>query len=193
MEHFSSPRKPQLSPAKQLLLEKRLRGEKDADINLQIDRLPRPQRLPLSYAQEPLWFIDRLESGSSGYNLTHAWRLRGKLDREILERAINTIVERHESLRTRIAEMDGEPAQVIEPELRVEARLEDLSGLEEGERQQRVREALRCEGEEPFDLGRTPLMRVRLLKLGEWEHILLRTAHHIVSDAWSEGSSTANS
>jgi amino acid adenylation domain-containing protein len=187
MDHSSSSRRPRLSPAKQLLLEKRLRGEKDVNTSLQIARLPRPLRLPLSYAQERQWFVDRLEGGSSKYNVSQAWRLRGKLDKESLEWAINTIAERHQSLRTRFAEMDGEPMQVIEPELRIELSLEDLSGLGEGEKQAVIMAALRREGEVSFDLGRGPLIRVKLLRLGEWEHILLRTVHHIVFDAWSEG------
>src|SRR5215468_4185565 len=94
----------------------------------------RPERAPLSYAQQRLWFIDRLEGTSAEYNMPEALRLRGELDLEALERTINTIVERHESLRTRFSEVDGAPAQVIEPELRIEAPVEDLSGL--GEEQQ---------------------------------------------------------
>jgi amino acid adenylation domain-containing protein len=91
----------------------------------------RPERLPLSYAQRRLWFIDRLEGTSTEYNMPEALRLRGELDLEALERTINTIVERHESLRTRFAEMDGEPEQKVEAELRIEAPVEDLSGLDE--------------------------------------------------------------
>src|SRR5262249_24546915 len=94
-------------------------------------RRQRPERLPLSYAQQRLWFIDRLEGTSVEYNIPEALRLKGNLDTEALERAINTIVELHESLRTRFAEVDGEPIQVIEPELRIELPLEDLSALDE--------------------------------------------------------------
>src|SRR5262249_18444454 len=124
---------------------------------------------------------------STEYNMPEALRLRGELDLEALERTINTIMERHESLRTRFAEVDGEPAQVIESELRIEAPMEDLSGLGEEEQRARVMAALRREGGEPFDLGRGPVLRMRLLKLSEREHILLRTMHHIVADGWSQG------
>src|SRR5262249_27663193 len=147
----------------------------------------RPERAPLSYAQQRLWFLDRLEGASPQYNMPEALRLRGELNLEALEKTINTIVERHESLRTRFAEVDGEPAQVIERELRIEAPVEDLSGLDEEEQRARVAAALRRELEEPFDLSRVPALRVRLLKLSEREHILLRTMHHIVSDGWSQG------
>jgi hypothetical protein len=109
------------------------------------------------------------------------------LDREALERALETIVERHESLRTRFEAVDGEPMQVIEPAMGVEIPVEDLSGREEQERRERVREAMRREREEAFDLQQGPVWRVKLLKLGEEEHVLLRTMHHIVSDGWSEG------
>ena len=152
-----------------------------------LKRQARPERLPLSYAQQRLWFLDRLEGASTEYNVAGALRLRGELDREAVERAINTIVERHESLRTHFAEVEGEPVQVIEPELRIEVPVEDLSGLEEEQQRKQVEAALRREGAEPFDLGRGPVLRMKLLKLGEQEHVLLRTMHHIVSDGWSEG------
>jgi len=124
----------------------------------------RPENIRLSYAQQRLWFIDRLEGTSTEYNIPEALRLRGELDAEALERAINTIVERHESLRTHFAEVDGEPAQVIEEKLRIEAPVEDLSGMGEREQQERVKAALRREWEEAFDLGRGPLLRMRLLR-----------------------------
>ena len=145
------------------------------------------ERLPLSYAQQRLWFLDRFGEASAEYNMPSGLRLLGDLDVEALHRAINTIVERHESLRTHFGEVDGEPLQVIEAELHVDVPFEDLSGLEAEEREAHVRTALREEGQTPFDLSRGPLLRVRLLRLGEREHVLLRTMHHIVSDGWSEG------
>ena len=152
-----------------------------------LERQQRPKRMPLSHSQQRLWFIDRLEGTSTEYNVTEALRLRGELQLEALERAVNTIVERHESLRTHFEEVDGEPAQVIEPELRIEVPIEDFSGLPEEEAKERVMAAVRQERDEPFDMGRGPLLRMKLLKLGEQDHILLRTMHHIVSDGWSEG------
>src|SRR5262249_21498720 len=148
---------------------------------------PRPEMLPLSYAQKRLWFLNRLRRTSTEYNMSEALRLRGELDVEALRRAINTIVERHESLRTRFEEVDGEPAQVIAPVLRIELPEEDLSGLEETEKREQVAAAMRSEVRRPFDLGRGPTLRIRLLKLNEQEHVLLKTMHHIVSDGWSQG------
>ena len=142
--------------------------------------------MPLSYAQRRLWFLDRLQGASTEYNIPGALRLSGELDRQALEKSINTIIERHESLRTRFAEVDGQPAQVIEAELRIGLPLEDLSGLPEVEQQARMLAVFAREGATSFDLARGPLLSVTLLKLGERDHILLRTMHHIVSDGWSE-------
>jgi amino acid adenylation domain-containing protein len=155
---------------------------------LQLGRKVRPERLPLSYAQQRLWFLDQLgEGASTEYNVPVALRLKGGLDRAALEGAINAIVERHESLRTHFAVVDGEPVQLIETEVRIPIPVEDLSELREESQQERVREALAQEAGKPFDLSRGPVLRARLLKLGEREHILLRTMHHIVSDGWSQG------
>ena len=150
-------------------------------------RQPRPERLPLSYAQQRLWFIDQFEGTSTEYNMPEALRLQGELDQEALERTINTIVERHESLRTHFVEVDGEPVQTIVPSLRIAVPVEDLSALEEASQQQAVAAAMRREWEQPFDLARGPVLRIKLLRLGEHDHILLRTFHHIASDGWSVG------
>lgn len=152
-----------------------------------LERRIRPERVCLSYAQQRLWFIDQLEGGSTEYNMPQPLRLSGKLDVEALRRAVETIVERHESLRTRFREVDGEPIQIIEAKGAIEIPIEDLSGLAEGAKQEYVAKALRREWEEGFDLERGPLLRMRLLRLSEREHMLLRTFHHIVSDGWSVG------
>ncbi|MFL6286412.1 MAG: amino acid adenylation domain-containing protein, partial [Pyrinomonadaceae bacterium] len=148
---------------------------------------PRPALLPLSYAQRRLWFIDRLQGSSTEYNLPEALRLLGPLDVDALGRALNAIVERHESLRTRFEESGGEAVQIVEPEVDLGLPVADLSSLDAETRAERVREAMRREASEPFDLSRGPLVRVRLLRLGDEEHVLLRTLHHIVSDGWSQG------
>ncbi|HET9183299.1 MAG TPA: amino acid adenylation domain-containing protein, partial [Candidatus Angelobacter sp.] len=147
----------------------------------------RPDRTPLSYAQQRLWFIDQLKGISPEYNMPVGLRLIGELDRTALEKAVQTIVERHETLRTRFAEFEGEAVQIIEPQSRVEMAFEDLSGMEEQAQRLRIAEALQQEGAEPFHLSRGPLLRVRLLRLSEREHVLLQTMHHIISDGWSEG------
>lgn len=148
---------------------------------------PRPESLPLSYAQQRLWFIGQLEKSSVQYHIPAALRLRGKLDTAALRHAIDAIVQRHESLRTTFIEVQGQAIQVIAPELHIEAPLSDLSGLDVRIRQQRIESALRREREEEFDLAQGPLLRARLLKLDEDEHILLLTFHHIIADGWSLG------
>jgi len=148
---------------------------------------PRPDPLPVSYAQQRLWFIDRLEGGSTGYHLPEALRLRGPLDRAALLHAMDAVVARHESLRTSFVEVDSRPVQVIAASLHLDMPVDDLRGLPADERQARVQQVLRREWEEPFDLVRGPLLRVRLLQLDEDDHVLVRTQHHIVSDGWSQG------
>jgi pristinamycin I synthase 3 and 4 len=147
---------------------------------------PRPDRLPMSYGQERLWFVDRLEGASTEYIMVSARRLRGRLDLAALQRAINTIVERHEILRTRFAVVDGTPVQIIEPFVGIRVAVDDAHGLDEGEQATYVRAALHRENTTPFDLTRGPLLRVRLLRLGEEHFVLLRAMHHIITDAWSQ-------
>ena len=146
----------------------------------------RPERLPLSYAQQRLWFLDRLGGGSREYNVPGALRMRGVLNAKALEKAVNTIVQRHEILRTHFEEIDGEAVQVIAPKVWLGLEIEDLSGLEQERQKEEVSVALAQQWQEGFDLERGPLLRVKLLKLGEEEHILLRTFHHVVYDGWSE-------
>ncbi|HYP26349.1 MAG TPA: amino acid adenylation domain-containing protein, partial [Blastocatellia bacterium] len=133
-----------------------------------------------------MWFINKLRGAGGEYNIPVGLRFRGELDVSALERAVNTIVERHESLRTRFEEIDGEPVQVIEPVLRIPMPVEDLSGSDEQTRLERLA-ALEQERLEPFDLARGPLLRVRLLKLSEREYVFSETMHHITSDAWTWG------
>jgi amino acid adenylation domain-containing protein/FkbM family methyltransferase/non-ribosomal peptide synthase protein (TIGR01720 family) len=148
---------------------------------------PRPARLPLSFAQQRLWFVDRMEGGSPQYNVPETFRLRGELDVAALDRALQTVVARHESLRTHFAEVDGEAEQIIAPYVLVSLPLDDLTALDDDARDAAVAAAIGREWEEPFDLLHGPVLRVRLLKLGEREHIFLRTLHHIVTDGWSSG------
>ncbi|WP_420128652.1 amino acid adenylation domain-containing protein, partial [Longimicrobium sp.] len=143
--------------------------------------------LPLSFAQERLWFIDRLEPGSATYNLPAALRLTGALDQVALERSLGEIVRRHEALRTVFADVDGAPVQVIAPFGGFVLPVEDLSALSEADREAAI--ALRAgdEASRPFDLAAGPLFRAALLRLGAEDHVLLLGMHHIVSDGWSMG------
>ncbi|HEU4556752.1 MAG TPA: condensation domain-containing protein, partial [Longimicrobium sp.] len=152
-----------------------------------IERAPRDERLPLSFAQERLWFIDRLEPGSAVYNIAVAWRLEGALDEAALERSLGEIVRRHEALRTVFAEVDGSPVQVITPFGGFALPVEDLSGLGNADREAAVGRRAGKEALQPFDLAAGPLFRASLLRLGAEDHVLLLTVHHIVGDGWSLG------
>ncbi|PMQ04704.1 Linear gramicidin synthase subunit D [Dyella sp. AD56] len=148
----------------------------------------REGRLPLSWSQQRLWFLDRLDAAAgAAYHVAAGLRLRGRLDEVALERALSRIVERHEALRTRFVEIDGEPAQQIETGSDFNLRRVDLSTLEMPAREAAREEQAREEAQERFDLSRGPLIRGRLLRLGPNEHVLLVTQHHIVSDGWSLG------
>ncbi|HEV3049057.1 MAG TPA: condensation domain-containing protein, partial [Longimicrobium sp.] len=143
--------------------------------------------LPLSFAQERLWFLDRLEPGSATYNVLAAWRLGGTLDQAALERALGEIVRRHEALRTVVGEVDGSPVQVVAPFGGFALPVEDLSGLGEADREAAVRRRASEEARRGFNLSADPLFRPALLRLGMEEHVLLLSMHHIVSDGWSMG------
>ncbi|HSF38226.1 MAG TPA: amino acid adenylation domain-containing protein, partial [Thermoanaerobaculia bacterium] len=143
--------------------------------------------LPLSFSQERLWFLNRLEAGSAAYNLPTVFRLSGPLQTVALAAAVGELVRRHEALRTVFAEVDGGPVQIVRPFASRGLSVIDLAGLPgpAGEA-----EAVRLEAEDarrPFDLGEGPLLRTALLALGEGEHRLLLDAHHIISDGWSIG------
>ena len=148
-------------------------------------RVSRDQRLPLSFAQQRLWFLDQLISNSTAYNCPGSVRLEGRLDLEALERSVNEIIRRHEVLRTRFEVEEGMPLQVIDEWEPRRLEFEDLTSLNPEEREERGRQIAREEAGAEFDLGRGPLLRVKILKLGEEEHVALFTTHHIVSDAWS--------
>ena len=142
---------------------------------------------PCSFAQERLWFLDQLFPGSPLYNIPAALRLSGALDVEALTRGLNEIVARHESLRTTIVAVDGQPLQFIDRRASVSLPVVDLGGLPQSEREGRARRLVEEEARRPFDLARGPLLRAGLLRLDEEDHVLLLTMHHIVSDEWSSG------
>ena len=150
-----------------------------------IPKLAKRDRLPLSFAQQRLWFLDQLEPGNPIYNIPQMFRIRGPLNYSWLERALNSIVARHESLRTSFQTQDGEPVEVIAPRLELPLPLLDLSAAPERDRE--VERLAAEEAGQPFDLSRGPLLRARLLRLNGEEHVLLLTMHHIVSDRWSLG------
>jgi len=151
-----------------------------------IGRAPRGGDLPLSFPQQRLWFLQQLEPMSPAYNIPGALRLHGELDRTALARAIASLVERHEALRTVFRVVQGEPVQRIRPAAGWEVPVLDLSGLPDGVRQEAVLAVSAAEALRPFDLSTDPLLRTLLLRLSaEGEHVLFFNLHHIVSDGWS--------
>ena len=145
---------------------------------------PREGTLPLSDQQRRLWFLSQLEPDNPFYNMAGTLRLRGPLDVNALEWSFGELVQRHEVLRTTFPEVDGDPVQMVAPSTRVTLPLIDLAALPADET---LESLLREEAQRPFDLKRGPLLRLRLLRLSEDEHVLLLAMHHIISDGWSTG------
>lgn len=152
-----------------------------------LDPQPRPACLPLSYAQERLWFLDQMGLVGSAYLVPMPLRLEGALDATALELSLTELVRRHESLRTRFEMVNGEPVQMIDPAKPLRLGLIDLSRLNVVEQEAEVQRLTWEDMELSFDLTRSQLLRSSLLKLSEETHILLMTMHHIVSDGWSVG------
>ncbi|MDQ4124733.1 MAG: amino acid adenylation domain-containing protein, partial [Actinomycetota bacterium] len=141
----------------------------------------------LSFAQQRMWFIDQIDPASSTYNVPIALRLAGPVDAGHLERALNAIVERHETLRTTFTTVRGEPRQVISDEGRVPLSFVDLAYLADDEREAAAMKVVEEEAARPFDLAAGPLWRTTLVELGGDDHLLVICMHHIVSDGWSLG------
>ncbi|HEY0386725.1 MAG TPA: condensation domain-containing protein, partial [Pyrinomonadaceae bacterium] len=150
-------------------------------------RVSREANLPLSFAQQRLWFLHELEPTSSFYNVPVAVRLRGRLQIDAMQRTLNEIVRRHESLRTSFPTIDAQPVQSFAPTLALDLPLIDLSMLREDEREHEAQRRATEEARVPFNLATGPLMRASLVRLGAEDHVLLVTMHHIVSDGWSMG------
>ena len=169
-------------------IERLLRGGGEVEAP-PLMRASRGGELPLSYAQQRLWFLEQMEPGNAYYNIPVAVRLRGTLEVGALERSFAEVVRRHEALRTRFREVGGQAVQEVMPWeaglLRVA--VEDLSGLSATEQEAEVARQAEAAAGQGFDLREVPLLRVRLLRLGAEEYVLILTMHHIVSDGWSVG------
>ncbi|HKU72542.1 MAG TPA: non-ribosomal peptide synthase/polyketide synthase, partial [Pyrinomonadaceae bacterium] len=142
---------------------------------------------PLSFGQQRLWFLDQLEPDSPVYNVPTSVRLSGPLNLSVVNQSLNEIINRHESLRTKFAIVDGQPVQVIEPALELAIEVVDLTSMPEPAREAEAQRLSAAEALRPFDLTTGPLLRATLLRLAAEEHILLLTMHHIISDGWSMG------
>jgi amino acid adenylation domain-containing protein len=142
---------------------------------------------PASFAQQRLWFIDRLKPGTAVYNICDAFVVEGPLNVPALEQSINEIVRRHESLRTTFTAIDGDPVQVISPALELHISVLDLSHICPAEQEAEASRLISKEAHRPFDLAKGPLIRPTILSLGDEQRILILTTHHIISDGWSQG------
>jgi len=150
-------------------------------------RADRNGPLPLSFAQQRLWFLDQFEGNSAFYNMPAAVRLVGQLDANAMHAAINEIVRRHDTLRTHFVTAGDVPQQVVADRLELDFPLTDLRALPHAEREAKAQWLAADEARTPFTLSTGPLIRVRLIRLDAHEHIVLFTVHHIVSDGWSMG------
>ena len=157
------------------------------ETSLPLTRVDRPAALPLSFAQQRLWFLDQLQPGSALYNMPLGLRLKGELSVPALGASLGEVVRRHEVLRTVFESVEGRPVQKILPVRPLDLGLVDLGGLEAGLRERELERLSRQEANRPFDLSRGPLLRGCVLRLGEREHAVLLNQHHIVSDGWSLG------
>ncbi|WP_253894822.1 non-ribosomal peptide synthetase [Corallococcus exercitus] len=147
--------------------------------------VPRTGPLPLSFAQQRLWFIDQLEPGTATYNIPFALRVQGELDVSALEQAFRALLHRHEALRTTFVVRDAEPFQEVHPAGDFHLSVVDLGALPGAEREAETQGRAAAEAMRPFDLARGPLLRASLIRIDSREHVLLLTMHHIVSDGWS--------
>ncbi|AUG24826.1 non-ribosomal peptide synthetase [Burkholderia pseudomallei] len=156
-----------------------------AEVLPPIPLAPRDGRIALSLAQQRLWFLTQLEGVSEAYHMSGAVRLDGPLNREVLQRALNRIVMRHEALRTCFVREEGEPIQVIQPHADLTMSYHDLREAEQSEQQ--AKNLSQAHASAPFDLSRDLPVRVLLLQLADEAHVVQVVMHHIASDGWSVG------
>ncbi|MDQ1524083.1 MAG: hypothetical protein QOE47_2007, partial [Pyrinomonadaceae bacterium] len=183
---LQAPRLGDLAREVQQLMKDYENDDTGADMP-ELVRADRSEPLPLSFAQQRLWFIDQLEPGNSAYNVPFAVRLRGNLNVAALTDSLNEIVRRHEVLRTSFPTVDGAPVQLIHEAQPVPVPVENLEHLSPAEREQAARELTTAEASKPFDLAAGSLLRALLVRLSEQEHVLVVVLHHIISDGWSTG------
>ncbi|TNC87021.1 MAG: non-ribosomal peptide synthetase [Alcanivorax sp.] len=144
-------------------------------------------RVAMSYAQQRLWFIDQLQSGSASYNISAALRLKGALDVEALRMSFDDIVRRHEVLRTTFVSEEGQGRQVINEHQRWELPTISLEPLSTEEQEEVIKARFKGDAHTSFDLINGPLLRTRLIRLSSIEHVIIVSMHHIISDGWSMG------
>ncbi|WP_139488457.1 non-ribosomal peptide synthetase [Brevibacillus dissolubilis] len=152
-----------------------------------IETADRSKPLPLSFAQQRLWFFDRLMPDSALYNIPSAMRIKGDLNVQAWEQSCQAIINRHESLRTTFTDLDGQAVQVLHPEIDWKLTFIDVRGMEATEKEAEVQRLAMEDATKPFDLTHGPLMRASLIQVEEQEYVFLLNMHHIVADGWSLG------
>ena len=155
-----------------------------------VPRLRKSNQMPPSFAQQRLWFLDQLQPGNHAFNIPVALRIGGLLNRRVLEQCLSEIVRRHEVLRTTFTLVGDQPMQVIHPPSELLLAVEDLRELPDEVREAEVLRLSADEARQAFDLARGPLLRARLLRTGEEEHVILFTMHHIVADGGRQACSS---
>ncbi|ACC81023.1 non-ribosomal peptide synthetase [Nostoc punctiforme] len=179
-----------LSPEKRELVLQKLKKQQQSPQNNHrltplLTPVSREQLLPLSFAQQRLWFIDQLEGENCVYNVPFFWQISGLLNISALEKAIAEIVQRHEVLRTSFSIVDESPIQVIHPHPQLTMQVLDWRQLTQADQLSKAQQLAAEELQKPFDLSNPPLLRVKLLQLADQTHLLLLVIHHIVCDGWS--------
>ncbi|MDB9344758.1 amino acid adenylation domain-containing protein [Nodularia spumigena CS-586/05] len=171
-----------LSPEKRELVLQKLRKQQQTPL---LKPVSREKPLPLSFAQQRLWFIDQLEEENCVYNVSFFWQISGLLNISALEKAILEIVQRHEILRTSFSVVNESPIQVIYTQTELEIEVLDWRQVSEKDQFSKAKHLATAELQQPFNLSKAPLLRVKLIKLADQSHLLLLVIHHIVCDGWS--------
>ncbi|HVS00192.1 MAG TPA: condensation domain-containing protein, partial [Thermoanaerobaculia bacterium] len=175
-----------LSPEQRTLFNLRLQNRKPQLLKLQpIARRTEPGPVPLTYEQERLWFVQQLFPYGAGYNINTTYRFAGQLDQAVLARSFGEVLRRHEVLRTAFVAVDGQPCQVVSPEVRPQLPLVDLRGLAAVRREAELTRWLGPRARQPFDLAAAETVRLTLFQVADEDVAMLATMHHIVTDWWS--------
>lgn len=167
-------------------LQQQERDKQQANDKTRIVSVDKKAPLPLSFAQQGLWFIDQLEGGSSQYNIHAAFGVKGDINLAAVQWALNMLIDRHEVLRTVYLENEGEVRQVVQPLPHMELPLIDVSEYPESEQRAKVQQLSANEMNQVFNLQSDLMLKAKVIKRSEQDHVLLFTLHHIASDAWSQ-------
>lgn len=177
-----------LAAKKQMLFEMLMKERKKTEAgreNQAIQKRNGAELLPLSFAQQRLWFLEQMNPGSPAYNIPSAVLMKGRLDVAALNASFNMVIKRHEALRTVFKMTEGQPVQTILPELKIELPIKNLNAFDRDEQMDKVRQIITEDNLKPYDLSKGPLLRIMLIRLNDDENVLCLNMHHIVSDGWT--------